>query len=115
MTRGELRKFIENKLARIQEKFDLKNESYGADEDAFHNFEEAARRWLGSTDLEAQFRILMIYMDKHLIALANRGLGEREADDRLEDIMVYTAIASAMQHELKCNYLENQESGRKKG
>lgn len=42
------------------------------------------------------FQVLLTYMDKHLVVLANKGIREREFEERLRDVMVYSLIAIAM-------------------
>lgn len=96
MTREELRRAIEQELETILELFDRKNESYGADLDAFHNFRETARRVLKCDALDNRFRVLLAYMDKHLVALTSRGVHDPEAEERLRDIVVYALIGLAM-------------------
>lgn len=96
VTREELAKFIEQECERIKELFDQKNLAYGKHEDAFYNFVEAARRVLYSIDLGDALKVLLIYMQKHLIALENRGAFDKEAIERFRDIAVYALIGAAM-------------------
>lgn len=101
MTRNELREAIKAECVAIIDLFDRKNQSYGADNEAFHNFVETARRVFGSPDLRLAFQVLLVYADKHLVALTNRGLDDPEAADRLRDIAVYALIGLAMWREMR--------------
>lgn len=96
ISRQELAEIIVAKLDAIREKFAYKNGNYGAGDDAFHNFRETARRVMGDDSAENMHRVLMVYMDKHLTALAKNGLADREFEDRNEDDIVYSLIAIAM-------------------
>ncbi len=102
MTRQEfVEKVLEPSLKEIQELFSLKNKSYGIEDDAFHNFRSTALRVHGTDDHEIMFRVLYCYMDKHLVALANRGMDDPECESRLRDIIVYCLIGLAMVKEYK--------------
>lgn len=101
MRRQELRAFIEQQLNEILELFSLKNQSYGSEKDAFFNFEETARRVFHDTSLYSLFRVLLTYVDKHHVALCNRGLDDPEVAERLRDIIVYCLIGLAMVSELE--------------
>lgn len=101
MTRDELLEAIKFECDAVAELFERKNQSYGSDNDAFYNFVETARRIFGIADLRLAFRILLVYIDKHMIALSNRGLGDPEAAERLRDIVVYALIGLAMVRELE--------------
>jgi len=91
MTCEELTRFIESKCRDIAVTFKLKNVSYGRIDNAFYNFTEAARRHRTNP-----FTVLMLYLQKHLIALENQGLSDAEAEQRLVDIAVYALIGLAM-------------------
>jgi len=101
MTREELKKFIDTTFNdEILQKFQTKNNSYGAVDDGFHNFRSAANRIFGKADLSDMLRVLMLYMDKHLIALAQNLDGDKEFEERFRDIIVYGFIALAMYQEV---------------
>lgn len=101
MTRNELKSFIELTYNdEILQKFQTKNNSYGAVDDGFHNFRSAAQRIFGKSDLEDMLRVLMLYMDKHLIALAQNLDSDTEFEERFRDIIVYGFIALAMYSEV---------------
>ena len=110
MTREELAKFIESEVREIVELFKRKNLSYGADRDGFFNFRETAKRvwvWADGGDrgcqvipYQAMFRVLLTYIDKHYVALCNRGLHDPEVKERLRDIIVYALIGLAMAQEV---------------
>lgn len=101
MTRAELHDFIKSQLCVIVGLFDQKNQAYGNGDDAFYNFTETAKRIYGSAGLDAAFRVLLAYMDKHMIALANTGIDDFEAAERLKDIVVYALIGLAMAKEAR--------------
>jgi hypothetical protein len=95
-SRQEMAEIIVQKLDEIRAKFTYKNGNYGADDDAFHNFRETAHRVLKDDSAEGMHKALMVYMDKHLTALAKNGLHDKEFEDRNEDDIVYSLIAIAM-------------------
>lgn len=99
MTRTEFAKFAEKKFEEILELFRQKNKSYGQDEDAFFNFNSSALRVFGENSYQSQFKVLTTYMDKHLVALANRGIDEPEFEGRLKDVIVYALLAIGMGEE----------------
>lgn len=99
MDRFELLKTIKDEYASIISLYELKNFAYGNDDNAFHNFTETARRVFNNPDLRLAFRVLLILMDKHLVALANRGLDDPEVVERLRDVAVYSLIGLAMAQE----------------
>lgn len=96
MTRNELKRMIETELVSITELFDVKNESYGVEVDAFHNFRQSAIRVYGEDSPGAMFTVLLTLMDKHLVALANKGIDDKDFRERLRDIIVYCLIGIAM-------------------
>lgn len=74
--------------------FMYKNQSYGANDDLHYNFRETARRVLsGQKDM---FKVLACYVDKHWVALCNRGLQDPEFESRCIDIIVYMVLAIAL-------------------
>jgi hypothetical protein len=103
VTRNELREIINNELVSITELFDVKNESYGAEDDAFHNFRQSALRIYGIDSHDAMFTVLLTLMDKHLVALANKGIDDKDFRERLRDIIVYCLIGIAMGAEYESN------------
>lgn len=96
MTRSEFKQIMQTYLSSIEKLFDIKNQSYGANDDVFFNFRSTAKRIFGSDNYESMFKILMTYMDKHLVALINKGFEDYEFDSRMKDIIVYSLIAIAM-------------------
>lgn len=99
MTREEFLTLADVEFLNIQNLFRRKNQSYGAEVDLFYNFRESAKRVLNDTSYQSMFRILFAYMDKHLVALSNRGLDEQEFEERMRDVIVYALIAIAMHRE----------------
>lgn len=99
MTRGEFTEMLDGLFVEIKALFEQKNESYGVDHDLFYNFREAARRLFGSEYIPCMFKILAAYVDKHWIALCNRGLADPEFESRCKDIIVYCLLAIAMKRE----------------
>ncbi|HPZ83310.1 MAG TPA: hypothetical protein PL064_07735 [Thermogutta sp.] len=83
----------QREFSNIMELFSRKNKSYGRNADLFHNFRETARRIEGNTDRGAMFKVLATYVDKHWVALCNRGLDDPECEERLRDIIVYCLLA----------------------
>ncbi len=79
--------------------FAAKNHSYGADDDVFYNFRETARRVMRGqfpSEAEDMFRVLAAYVDKHWVALCNRGLEDPDFEERCRDIAIYMLIAIAL-------------------
>jgi hypothetical protein len=109
MTRKELTSFIERECQQIINLFEKKNSSYGAEHNAFHNFIEAARRvlWVNVSENywnpDDVLRTLLIYINKHMIALENRGMQDPEAQERFRDIAVYALIGAALIAEFSFN------------
>lgn len=101
MNRKELINIIKNEQEEILKLFKSKNESYGDEGEAFYNFRQSAIRIFNNDSMENQFKVLLTLMDKHLVALANKGLADKEARERFRDIIVYSLIAIAMDEELK--------------
>lgn len=101
MTRDELIKVINSEQEEILKLFESKNKSYGDEKEAFYNFKQSASRIFNDDSLENQFIVLLTLMDKHLVALANKGLKDKEVKERLRDIIVYSLIAIAMDEELR--------------
>ncbi len=94
LSRNELFQVVtEREFNNILGLFIRKNKSYGRDADLFHNFRETARRIEGNTDRGAMFKVLATYVDKHWVALCNRGLDDPECEERLRDIIVYCLLA----------------------
>lgn len=87
----------------VQDKFCVKNKSYGHDDDLFYNFRSTALRILKPrTELalyRAMLQTLLIYVDKHLVAMSNASFDDSEFEERAVDIMVFMAIALAMYRE----------------
>jgi hypothetical protein len=98
MTRDELATFIGEKCDDIKQLFATKNKDYGMADDAFANFRKSAHRVIlpmapGLDEHEAMFRVLLVLLDKHAVALSQTGLGGNEVDERLADIANYALIA----------------------
>ena len=101
MTREQLSDMIESDCKEIADLFSYKNTDYGAKDDAFTNFSKAAKRILRPhlpdlSDLELNWMVAQIYVQKHLIALVHTGPNGAEAESRLLDIAVYCLIQRAM-------------------
>lgn len=103
VSRGEFRAMITKEMETIQSLFLAKNESYGRDNDLFYNFRQSAMRILNEQGYAAMFTILMTLMDKHLVALANRGIQDKECAERLRDVIVYSLLGLAMWKEMNSN------------
>lgn len=101
MTRDEFVRGLDEQLQKVRDLFNQKNESYGQQDDVFYNFRSTAKRVFDTDVPAAMFQVLMIYMDKHLVALANRGISDQEFELRLRDIIVYSLIAIAMGREAR--------------
>lgn len=82
MTREDFLTLAEVEFANIQNLFRRKNESYGQNNDLFHNFRSTAKRVLNDCSFSSMFKVLFAYMDKHLVAVANRGLDDQEFEER---------------------------------
>jgi hypothetical protein len=96
MNRSEFSEMLEPELQSIKDLFAFKNISYGMDDDVFHNFRNTALRVFGTDDHQMMLKVLMTYMDKHLVAIVNKGLYDKEYESRLKDIIVYSLLAIAM-------------------
>ncbi len=99
MTITEFAGFAEGKLKEVMEIFKQKNKSYGQDNNAFFNFRSSALRVFGDCTYESMFKVLITYMDKHLVALANKGIHEPEYESRLKDVIVYCLLAIGLEAE----------------
>lgn len=102
MTRTEFVGMLDGLFAEMKALFEQKNESYGADDDLFYNFRETARRVIRGAFVdqhEDMFSVLACYIDKHWVALCNRGLADPEFEQRFKDIIVYSLMAIAMKRE----------------
>ena len=95
-TREQLRESIEELCQEIVSLFKVKNTSYGDTNDAFYNFRETARRITGSTDVDAMLQQLIVYVDKHWVAITKNGAKTPEVRERFMDIIVYSLIAITM-------------------
>lgn len=91
--------FVDNILIpttkEIVNTFEHKNISYGGapGKNVFHNFAESARRVLGEDTKENRFTVLLTLVDKHLVALANKGVTDLDFEERCVDIAVYMMLA----------------------
>ena len=95
-TRQELKEFIDEYCKKIMDLFDTKNLSYGNQSDGFHNFRETSRRVFKRTDAEGMLNALIVYMDKHWIAITQNQIHTPELQERLIDMAVYSLIALAI-------------------
>lgn len=94
MKRQDFMTILDELGEEIKELFICKNKSYGVEDDLHHNFRETARRVLsGQKDI---FKVLACYVDKHWVALCNRGLQDPEFESRCMDIIVYMVLAITM-------------------
>jgi len=89
-----IQKILETELMPL---FTQKNQSYGDDKDGFWNFRKAADVIYGSDEATYQFDILMSYVMKHILALANKGIFEPEFRSRCKDVIIYMLIAMSME------------------
>ena len=96
MTREQFKLEMDNSLAGIKSLFENKNTSYGLDDDVFENFKSTARRLFGDESKDSQARVLMGYVDKHVIALAKERFSGKESRERMKDIIVYMLLMMAM-------------------
>ncbi len=99
MKRDDFKPVLNEVVENIEDLFTYKNKSYGVEDDLFHNFRSTAKRVLPGqfdTDHEDMFRVLACYVDKHWVALCNRGLADAEFEERCKDIIVYMMLAIAM-------------------
>jgi hypothetical protein len=102
MTRSEFYPIVEEVLEKVKVLFSQKNKSYGQDQDLFHNFRSTAKRVMQAkfdSEYEDMYRVMLIYQDKHRVALANLGLEEPEFEERCLDEIVYTLLAIALHRE----------------
>ncbi len=96
VTKAEFIHFINHALNNDRVKFAAKNLSYGQADDVLHNFRETARRVFGRADAESMFRVWLVLIDKHMVALANKGVADHEARDRLGDLRIYSLLGEAI-------------------
>jgi hypothetical protein len=109
-TRTEFLERLDKEFQRIREIFTERNKSYGKDEDLFHNFRQSAIRHFGNDSTESMFKVAEILVDKHNVALANKGANDPVCDERLSDRIVYSLIEKAMlleKEKLKVRGAEN--------
>lgn len=99
ITRTEFIASMHKTLDEVKQVFDYKNTSYGKDDDPFHNFRQSAIRVFGSGTPENMFTVLLTLVDKHLVALANKGLSDKEFAERIKDVIVYSSIALGIYEE----------------
>lgn len=98
MKRDEFMPIMEKQIEIVQRLFNQKNKGYGAEDEVFHNFKETARRVHNSTSHEDMWKVILTYMDKHMVALA-KGIDEYEFVNRLRDIIVYSLLAIGLHEE----------------
>jgi hypothetical protein len=98
---------MEEILEKVKALFSQKNESYGQDQDLFHNFRKTAKRVMQAkfdSEYEDMYRVMLAYQDKHRVALANLGLDEPEFEERCLDEIVYTLLAIALHREYESSF-----------
>lgn len=101
MCRNELNAIVREMANRVGQMFSVKQEGYGQDEDGLHNFRASAKRIYGEATHENMLKVLQTLQDKHLVALANRGLGDKEFEERCLDVAVYSFIAVGILREAR--------------
>lgn len=102
MKREDFRKTISETTKRIEKLFAYKNKSYGMEDDVFYNFRASAGRVIKAQyddAYEDMFRVLACYVDKHWVALCNKGLQDSEFEERCLDIINYMLLAIALHGE----------------
>lgn len=92
MTRTDFLDNLEIEFQRIRDLFVKRNKSYGAEDDLLYNFRQSAIRFFGDDSPENMFKVAEILVDKHNIALANKGAGDPVCDERLSDRIVYSLL-----------------------
>ena len=115
MTRDDFYPLMAEMLDNVKKKFTEKNESYGQEEDLFHNFRGTAKRVMQAkfdSEYEDMYRVMLAYQDKHRVALANLGLDEPEFEERCLDEIVYTLLAIALHREYESSRREHEMSHR---
>ncbi|MBP2653319.1 MAG: hypothetical protein H6Q73_888 [Firmicutes bacterium] len=102
MTREQLAQSIKRDCALIESLFTRKNQSYGANDDAFYNFTKGAELLFDEATYDTKFRTLMAYLTKHIVTLAKSDaiLNDPEFEERCLDVAVYMLIARAMKKEI---------------
>jgi len=100
-TRTEFLERLDKEFQRIREIFTERNKSYGADGDLFYNFRQSAVRHFGNDSTESMFKVAEILVDKHNVALANKGANDPACEERLNDRIVYSLLQKAMLNENK--------------
>lgn len=98
MKRDEFIPIRDREIEKVLNLYSSRNQSYGAEGEVFHNFKETARRVHNDTSHEAMWKVILTYMDKHMVALA-KGIQEEEFVERLRDIIVYSLLAIGLREE----------------
>lgn len=104
MKRQDFLPVLDELFKEIKNLFLTKNQSYGVEDELFFNFRSTAQRVLpGQYESlhENMFRVLAVYVDKHWVALCNRGLQDPEFEERCRDIITYMALAIALYREVE--------------
>lgn len=101
MERREMGLIIAELAEKIKNMFGNKQIGYGLDSDGLHNFRSSALRIFGEASPENMLRVLQILQDKHLVALTNKGLDDKEFEERCIDVAVYSLIAVGIAREAK--------------
>lgn len=102
MKRDDFVKILSETVEETKWLFSRKNKSYGAEDDVFYNFRTTARRVIKGQyedEHEDMLRVLCCYVDKHWVAICNRGLSDPEFSERCQDIINYMFIALALHSE----------------
>lgn len=95
-TREETNAKIVELCEQIKNMFSNKNKSYGNDADGFYNFRETARRIFFDTNPSYMLDVIMVYMDKHWVALTQNGIYTPECKERFMDMAVYSLLSIAL-------------------
>jgi len=97
MTKNEfLEEVVKPVFEQIKGLFEDKNKNYGTDADIYYNFRQMAQRNYMTDDLEAQYSILEILLDKHNTSLIKNGLSDTEFLQRQCDRILYSLLAIGM-------------------
>ena len=96
MKRDAFPRIVETELNAIKELFDFKSQAYGKQDDIFYNFRNTAIRIYGDDSHDNMLKAILVYKDKHDVAVANKGFADSEFTERLRDIIVYSLLAIAM-------------------
>lgn len=99
LSRQEMAEVVCELADKIKAMFDFKNVGYGQAEDGLHNFRSSAARNFGEPTPANMLKVLQVLQDKHLVALANKGLDLKDFEERCIDVAVYSLIAIGIARE----------------